>query len=95
MKNSLPLKLASGLFAASLLFSANSQAAQIKTAGQAMSLCKAQAEKAHPNYQRSKSTKIKQSRGVFKIKMKVVTSDESLTTLCDVKKDGTISYSKA
>lgn len=94
MKNSTTLTLASTLFAAGLLFSASSNAADIKTAGQAMSLCKAQAEKAHPGYQRSKSTKIKQTRGVFKIKMKVVTENESITTFCEVAKDGAISYAK-
>lgn len=94
MKNTNTLKLTASLLFAGLLFSASSSAAEIKTAGQAMSLCKAQAEKAHPSYQRSKSTKIKQTRGVFKIKMKVITSEESLTTLCEVTKDGTVSYSK-
>lgn len=98
MKNSIiknSSKLATALLAASLLFSASSQAADIKTAGQAMTLCKTQAEKAHPGYKRSKATKIKQTRGVFKIKMKVVTTDGSLTTFCEVSKDGTISYAKA
>lgn len=94
MKNSTTLTLASSIFAASLLFSATSIAAQVKTAGQAMTLCKAQAEKAHPEYLRSKSTKIKQSRGVFKIKMKVITPDQSLVTLCEVNKDGTVLYAK-
>jgi len=94
-KKSTSLTLAASLFATGLLFSAPSQAATIKTAGQAMSLCKAQAEKAHPGYKRSKSTKIKQSRGVFKIKMKVITDNESLTTFCEVNKEGTISYAKA
>jgi len=95
MKNSNTLKFAAGLFTAGLIFSTSSNAASINTAGQAMTLCKAQAEKAHPGYQRSKSTKIKQRRGVYKIKMKVVTADESITTFCEVSKDGTISYAKA
>jgi hypothetical protein len=95
MKTSTTLKLAASLFTASLLFSANSHANQIKTAGQAMTICTSQAEKAHPGYERSKSTKIKQTRGVFKIKMKVVTANESLTTFCEVTKDGTVSYAKA
>lgn len=94
MKNSTTMKLISGLFAASLLFSATSDAAQIKTAGQAMTLCKAHATKAHPDYKRSKSTNIKQKRGVFKIKMKVVTTKESISTFCEVAKDGAVSYTK-
>ena len=95
MKNSLTLTLASSVLAASLLFSSSANAAKIKTAGQAMSLCKAQAEKAHAGYKRSKSTKIKQHRGNFKIKMKIITSEGSLTTSCDVSKDGTVVYAKA
>ncbi|MFT6408304.1 MAG: hypothetical protein ACJAQ6_001722 [Arenicella sp.] len=95
MKNSTTLTLAASLLTAGLLFSATSSAADVKTAGQAMSLCKSQAEKAHPGYERSKSTKIKQSRGVFKIRMKVITADESLTAFCEVTKDGTVSYAKA
>lgn len=92
MKNSTKTKLVSSLFATSLLFSATSNAAQIKTAGQAMSLCKAHATKTHADYKRSKSTNIKQKRGVYKIKMKVVTKQESISTLCEVTKDGTVSY---
>jgi hypothetical protein len=95
MKNSSPFKLAASLLTASLIFSTNSYASDIKTAGQAMTLCTSQAEKAHPGYQRSKSAKIKQRRGVFKIKMKVVTENDSLTTYCEVTKDGTVSYTKA
>ena len=94
MKNTTTLKLASTLFTAGLLFSAASSAATVNSAGQAMSLCKAQAEKAHPGYERSKSTQIKQSRGVFKIKMKVITTEESVKTVCKVAKDGTVTYAK-
>jgi len=95
IKNSTSLKIAASILATGLLFSANSQAATIKTAGQAMGLCKEQAEKAHPDYKRSKSTNIKQKRGVFKIKMKVVTESETLKVLCEVAKDGTITYAKS
>ena len=95
MKNSTTMTLAASLLTACLLFSTTSLAADVKTAGQAMSLCKSQAEKAHPGYERSKSTKIKQTRGVFKIKMKVITANASLTTLCEVTRDGTVSYAKA
>lgn len=94
MKNTNTSTLAASLFAASLLFSASSNAESIKTAGQAMGLCKAQAEKAHPGYKRSKSTKIKQTRGSFKIKMKVITTEESVSILCQVAKDGTVTYAK-
>ena len=95
MKNSTTLKIAAALLTTGLFFSTSSNAATIKTAGQALTLCKSQAEKAHPGYKRSKSTKIKQKRGVFKIKMKVITENESLATYCEVTKDGSISYAKA
>ena len=95
MKNLTTLKLASSLFAAGLLFTGTSSATEVETAGHATSLCKIQAEKTHPGYQRSKSTKIKQTRGVYKIKMKVYTADKSMVTLCEVAKDGTVSYAKA
>lgn len=75
MKNLNTLALASSILAASLLITTPAQAS-VNTAGQATSLCKAQAEKAHPGYKRSKSVKIKQTRGVFKIKMKVITESE-------------------
>lgn len=94
MKYSNILKLATSLLITGLFFSANSYADEVETAGQAMTLCTAQAEKAHPGYERSKSLKIKQRRGVYKIKMKVVTQDDSLVTLCEVTKDGTVSYAK-
>ena len=94
MKNSNTFKLAASLLTAGLIFSTNSYAESVDTAGQAMTLCTSQAEKAHPGYQRSKSLRIKQRRGVFKIKMKVVTNDDSLVTFCEVTKDGTVSYAK-
>lgn len=94
MKNTNIITLASSIFAASLLISSPTHAS-VKTAGQATSLCKAQAEKAHPGYKRSKSVKIKQTRGVFKIKMKVITETESVIAFCEVNKEGEISYAKA
>lgn len=95
MKNLKTLTLASSIFLAGLVANTSAYADDINTAGQASSLCKAQAEKAHPDYKRSKSVKIKQTRGVFKIKMKVVTETESLITLCEVNKSGEVSYAKA
>lgn len=94
MKNLNTLLVASSLIVTSFLATSTAYA-NVKTAGQASSLCKAQAEKAHPGYTRSKSVKIKQSRGVFKIKLKVVTDTETITTFCEVTKDGEVSYAKA
>lgn len=93
MKNLKSTILTTGLLVTGLL--ATSASASITSPGQATGLCKAQAEKAHPDYKRSKLVKIKQKRGIFKIKLRVVTETESITTFCDVTKDGDVSYSKA
>ena len=95
MKTFKTLTLATSLFAASLLAGNVAQAAKVETAGQAMTLCKDKAQAAHDGYKRSKSTKIKQTRGVFKITLKVITDSENVKTQCKVDKDGTVTYTKA
>jgi hypothetical protein len=95
MKTLKTIALASSLLATSLLATNVAHAAKVETAGQAMTLCKAKAETAHTGYKRSKSTKIKQTRGVFKITLKVITDSESVKTKCKVDKDGTVTYSQA
>jgi len=95
IKNSTAFKSVTVILATGLLFSANSYAASVKTAGQAMALCTEEAEKAHPDYKRSKSKNIKQKRGVFTIKLKVVTESGSVKTVCEVDKEGTVTYTKA
>ena len=82
--------------ASSLIFASSTvNAAKVETAGQAMSLCKTQAEQTHPNHKRIKSTRIKQRRGEFKITLKVITDNEKLKTICEVNKDGLVNYEKA
>jgi len=93
MKHLKTLTLATGLFTATLI-TLPVQAAEVKTAGQAMSLCTAQAKATHSDYKRSKSTKIKQRRGVFKIKLKVITESGSVNSLCEVTKEGSVTYSE-
>lgn len=95
MNNLKKTTLTCSFLIATLIGTAPAQAAKISTAGQANSACKAQAEKAHPDYKHSRSIKIKQARGVFKIKMRIVTETETITTLCDVTRDGEITYVKA
>lgn len=82
------------LVVASTSISAPAQSLSVKTAGQAMSLCRSQAERAHPGYERSKSTQIKKSRGGYKIRLKVNTADDTVLTLCEVSKTGDITYSR-
>lgn len=89
-------KLTSSLIALTILFAANVQAGEpAKSSGHAVTLCKAQASIAHEGYKRARASKIKLTRGVYKIKLKVVTETESMNTVCQIAKDGTISYTKA
>lgn len=87
--------LTNSLLLAALAIAGNANAADVKTAGQAVTLCKAQAQSAHPGYKRSISKKIRQGRAGFKVNMKVITDDGSVKAVCEVTKDGTVSYSKA
>ncbi len=88
--------LTTSLLAVSLFVATGAQAAQpVKSSGHAVSLCKAQASASNENYKRARASKIKQTRGVYKIKLKVLTEDGSSNALCEIAKDGTITYSKA
>lgn len=93
MKKLRNLTIVSSLFLASFT-SSNLQAAKVETAGQAISICKTEAINANPNYKRSKITKIKQTRGAFKIKMKVINETETVKAQCEIDKDGIATYSK-
>jgi len=94
MKNLSKLVFTTGFILASSTF-ASVQAGEVKSAGQATSICKAQAKSTHPDYTKSKATKIKQTRGKFKIKLKVTTETESIKTVCEVDKDGTVTYTNS
>ncbi|GAA6138836.1 hypothetical protein NBRC116583_25830 [Arenicella sp. 4NH20-0111] len=89
-------KLTSSLFALTFLFAAAAQAGEpAKSSGHAVTLCKSQAGLAHEGYKRARASKIKLTRGVYKIKLKVVTEEGSVKTVCEIAKDGSISYTKA
>ncbi len=89
-------KLTSSLIALTLVFAANVQAGEpAKSSGHAVTLCKAQASMAHEGYKRARASKIKLTRGVYKIKLKVVTDTESVKTVCVIDKDGKIDYTMA
>lgn len=79
----------------SSMMASSANAADVASAGEAIGLCKEKAQLAHPGYKLSKSTKIKQTRGAYKITMRVVTEDARLKTICEVTKDGQVTYSKA
>jgi hypothetical protein len=94
MKYLTKLTATSVILASSLLIS-TANANEVASAGQAIGLCKEKAQLAHPGYKLSKSTKIKQTRGVYKITMRVITEEERLKTFCEVTKAGEVTYSKA
>jgi len=81
------------LTSALILISTNSFA-EVKTDAQALTLCKIQAEKAHPGFKRASIKKIKQIRTKFKINLRVLTETGKENTICEVTKDGEITYSK-
>ncbi|MCH2191162.1 MAG: hypothetical protein MK188_09585 [Gammaproteobacteria bacterium] len=87
-------KLSSSIIALSFLAAGTAQAATpAKSSGHAVTLCKAEAELAHEGYKRAKANKIKLTRGVYQIKLKVVTEGETIKSVCEIAKDGAITYS--
>lgn len=77
-----------------LILSMSAQANEIKTSAQALSLCKAQAEIAHPGYKRSVMKKVKKVRSTFKINLQVLTESGKIKTQCEVSKNGEVVYAK-
>lgn len=88
-------KLASILIAVSASLTLNAQAEPAKSSGHAVTMCKQQAAIAHEGYKRARAANIKLTRGIYKIKLKVLTDEGSVKTVCTIAKDGTIDYSKA
>jgi len=83
------------LIAIVLLLAPTAQAKQpAKSSGHAVTMCKTQASLAHEGYKRARTSRIKLTRGVYKIKLAVVTEEGKIQTLCEVEKDGTINYTK-
>lgn len=74
------------------LFGATAHAEKL-TAGKAISLCRAEAIASHSDYKSSKSKRIKQLRGGFKLKLQVRLADKSITSNCAVNKSGEVTYS--
>ncbi|RBP51564.1 hypothetical protein [Arenicella xantha] len=95
MKHLNTLAAASSLLVATLAPIHSAQAAEVSSAGQAISICKEKAQIAHPDYKMSKSTKIREKRGVYNITLKVITEAENIKAYCKVTKDGEVSYAKA
>jgi len=90
MKAITNILLATSIFAVSM----TSNAMEVKTSARALTLCKMEAELAHPGYKNSTHKKIKNIRGKFKIDLLVKTETGKVRTLCEINKDGEIIYSK-
>jgi hypothetical protein len=86
--------LMSILFIAGIFYTGISSAATVNSAGQAMSLCKAEAQAQNDNYVSSKSAQIKRIRTGFRMKLRVVLDDGSARAKCEVGRDGTVNYSQ-
>ena len=83
------------IIATSILLSSMSvHAYEVKTPATALTLCKAEAKLAHPKQTKIVSKKIKQMRGKFKINLRISTPEGKVNTLCEITKDGEITYSK-
>ena len=82
------------LTASLLLLSFSTQAIKVKTSATALTMCKAEAALAHPNQTKIAMKKIKQTRGIFKVTLKVSTPKGKVSTLCVIDKEGKITYSK-
>lgn len=87
MKSLISLLLVAGVF-----YVAVANAAEVSKPGQAMTLCKAEAMASHPDYQSSKSKRIRQTREGYKLKMRVRLEDETINASCIVNRDGTVTY---
>lgn len=78
--------------ATSLLAAGSASAAEVETAGSAISLCKEQAIATHSDYVSSKSKRIKQTRDGYRVNLRVVLADKSINSKCEVSRDGTVEY---
>ena len=70
------------------------QAASISQ-GKAVSLCKAEAKVQNDNYASSQLKRVKDSRAGYKVKLRVVLDDKSITSNCVVGRDGSVEYSQS
>lgn len=87
--------LISILLLASVFYAGVTQAKEVTSAGQAISLCKAQAIENNDDYVSSKSKRIKETRSGYKLKLKVTLADSTVSSNCVVGKDGTITYAQS
>lgn len=79
----------------SLLSVSAVNAQDVISSSTAVSLCRVEAMTQNSDFVRSKATRIKETRDGFIIKLKVYLAENSVTSNCDIKRDGTLSYSES
>ena len=82
------------LLITTVLYAGVSHAASI-SAGKAVSLCKAEAQAQNENFVSSKMKRIKDSRAGYKVKLRVVLDDKTISSDCVVARDGSVEYSQS
>lgn len=82
------------LLITTVLFAGVTQAASI-SAGKAVSLCKAEAKAQNENFVSSQMKRVKDSRAGYKVKLRVVLDDESISSECIVDRNGNVEYSQS
>ena len=85
------------LLTTSILFAGVTSAAhhQVATQGAAIGVCKTQAIEANEDYKSSKTKQIKNTRNGYKIKMRVKLENSTTVAVCEVARDGTVSYNQS
>jgi len=84
------LNFISLLLMVSVLFSSSIFAQDSLNAGQAVTLCKEEIAERHADHSRSKTSNIKERRGIFNIKLRVYLAEKSIVANCTVNQDGTV-----
>ena len=82
------------LLVTTVLYVGATQAAGISQ-GKAISLCKAEAQAQNENFSSSQLKRIRDSRSGYKVKLRVVLDDKTISSNCVIARDGSIEYSQS
>ena len=89
IRKTIPILLTTLLFSQAILANEG-----VSSLGQAVSLCRAEAMTVNDDFVRSKSTRMKETRSGYNIKLKVYLSETSVISTCNIQRDGTLAYSQ-
>ena len=82
------------LLITTVFFFGAAQAANISS-GKAVSLCKAEAKAQNENFVSSKMKRIKDSRAGYKVKLRVVLDNKTVSSNCVIARDGSVEYNQS